>query len=70
MRVGVPVNGYAGPCPPAGDAAHRYVFTVYAIPMVSLTPQGLTAAATGGLIGFVTRATATAKATFTATYRR
>lgn len=23
--------GYSGPCPPHGDKAHRYVFTVYAI---------------------------------------
>lgn len=23
--------GYAGPCPPEGDAPHRYVFTLYAI---------------------------------------
>jgi hypothetical protein len=32
--------------------------------------QGLSAAAPGGLIGFVSRATASAKATFTATYGR
>lgn len=24
-------TGYAGPCPPAGDSPHRYVFTVYAL---------------------------------------
>ena len=64
-------NAYAGPCPPAGDAPHHYIFTLYAIPMPSLaTAQGLAAAAPGGLIGFVSRATATAKATFTATYGR
>jgi Raf kinase inhibitor-like YbhB/YbcL family protein len=63
-------SAYAGPCPPAGDPPHHYVFTLYAIPMTSLTAQGLSAAAPGGLVGFVARATATAKATFTATYAR
>lgn len=64
-------NGYAGPCPPMGDPAHHYIFTLYAIPLASLaSAQMLTAAAPGGLIGFVARATATAKATFTATYGR
>jgi Raf kinase inhibitor-like YbhB/YbcL family protein len=24
-------NGYDGPCPPKGDTAHRYVFTLYAL---------------------------------------
>jgi Raf kinase inhibitor-like YbhB/YbcL family protein len=24
-------NGYGGPCPPPGNRAHRYVFTVYAV---------------------------------------
>jgi len=43
---------------------------LYAIPMKSLTTQGLSAAAPGGLLGFATRSTAIAKATFTATYRR
>jgi Raf kinase inhibitor-like YbhB/YbcL family protein len=64
-------TGYAGPCPPMGDPAHHYLFTLYAIPMASLaTSQGLTAAAPGGLIGFVAHATATAKASFTAMYGR
>lgn len=60
-------NAYAGPCPPAGDPPHRYVFTLYAMPAATL---GVPAAAPGGLIGFSTRAGATAKATFTATYGR
>jgi len=60
-------NAYAGPCPPVGDPAHRYIFTLYAMPAATL---GFTATAPGGLVGFATRAGATAKATFTATYGR
>jgi Raf kinase inhibitor-like YbhB/YbcL family protein len=60
-------NAYAGPCPPAGDPPHHYIFTLYALPAATI---GATATATGGLVGFSARATATAKATFTATYGR
>jgi Raf kinase inhibitor-like YbhB/YbcL family protein len=64
-------NGYAGPCPPQGDSPHHYNFTIYAIQVASLaTAAGLSAAAPGGFVGFATRATATAKASFTATYGR
>lgn len=64
-------SAYAGPCPPAGDPAHRYVFTLYSFNIPSLaTAAGLTATSTGGLIGFNVRAMATAKATFTAMYGR
>ena len=28
--------GYGGPCPPAGDAPHRYVFTVHALDVATL----------------------------------
>jgi len=34
-------RGYGGPCPPAGDAPHRYVFLVYAL----RSPLGLDAGA-------------------------
>ncbi len=33
--------GYGGPCPPPGDAPHRYVFTLYALTTASLSlPEG------------------------------
>ena len=39
-------TGYIGPCPPAGDAAHHYVFTLYALDVESLNlPEGATGAA-------------------------
>ena len=28
---GFGVHGWGGPCPPQGDAPHRYVFTLYAL---------------------------------------
>jgi Raf kinase inhibitor-like YbhB/YbcL family protein len=28
--------GYKGPCPPCGDHPHRYVFTLYALELLSL----------------------------------
>jgi Raf kinase inhibitor-like YbhB/YbcL family protein len=36
-------SGYRGPCPPSGDAPHRYVFTVYALGPVG--SEGLSAGA-------------------------
>jgi Raf kinase inhibitor-like YbhB/YbcL family protein len=67
-------NAYGGPCPPVGDPAHHYHFTVYAMPEADLTAEGLGAAATGGFVGFVTRASPTgralAKAELVATYGR
>jgi Raf kinase inhibitor-like YbhB/YbcL family protein len=37
-------TGYTGPCPPAGDQPHRYVFTMYALS--SARTGGVTAGAT------------------------
>src|SRR5207253_2432949 len=42
-------NGYGGPCPPAGDPAHRYTFTVYALKVADL---GLDTTAPGALVSF------------------
>jgi Raf kinase inhibitor-like YbhB/YbcL family protein len=41
--------GYGGPCPPAGDKPHRYIFTLYALDVATL---GATANASAALIGF------------------
>jgi Raf kinase inhibitor-like YbhB/YbcL family protein len=32
---------YSGPCPPPGDAAHRYRFTLYALDVASLDLSGI-----------------------------
>jgi len=39
-------TGYSGPCPPRGDNAHRYVFTIYALKVEHLgVPDGAKPAA-------------------------
>jgi Raf kinase inhibitor-like YbhB/YbcL family protein len=62
-------SAYAGPCPPVGDAAHHYTFTLYAMPAADLTP-GLSPGSTGGLVGFMVNGAALAKATLSGTFAR
>ena len=59
--------GYGGPCPPAGDRPHRYVFTLYALSAekVDLQPN-----ATQALAGFTINASKVATASFTAMFGR
>lgn len=70
------VNGnYGGPCPPAGDAPHRYVFTLYALSVDQVeVAGGIPKSGTAGLHSFVmNKGVGTAllgKASFTATYGR
>jgi Raf kinase inhibitor-like YbhB/YbcL family protein len=59
--------GYGGPCPPKGDKAHRYIFTVYALNTDKLD---LPAGATAAYVGFNLHAHQLAKATLTALYGR
>jgi Raf kinase inhibitor-like YbhB/YbcL family protein len=59
--------GYGGPCPPAGDAPHRYVFTVHALKVARLD---LPANATAAFVGFNLNANRLASASFTARYGR
>ena len=60
-------TGYGGPCPPAGDKPHRYIFTVFALKVdkLDVDPQ-----ATAAMVGFMTRANSLGLATFTARHGR
>ena len=46
-------TAYAGPCPPKGDSAHRYVFTVYALDVESI--EGADETSTGATLIFLMR---------------
>lgn len=59
--------GYGGPCPPAGDKPHRYIFTLYALKTAKLD---VPASATAAYVGFNIHANAIGKTTFTALYGR
>jgi Raf kinase inhibitor-like YbhB/YbcL family protein len=69
-------NGnYGGPCPPAGDPPHRYVFTLYALGVDDVqVAGGVPLTGTAGLYSFVLNkgigAGLLAKTSFTATYGR
>jgi Raf kinase inhibitor-like YbhB/YbcL family protein len=69
-------NGnYGGPCPPAGDPPHRYIFTLYALSVDDLqVAAGVPRTGTAGLYSFaLNKGIGTAflqKTTFTATYGR
>lgn len=59
--------GYGGPCPPAGDKPHHYIFTVYALNTDKLD---IPANATAAYVGFNIHAHLLGKATLTALYGR
>ena len=60
-------TGWGGPCPPKGNKAHRYNFTVYALKVEKLE---LPANPTASLTGFMVNANSLGKASFTARYGR
>lgn len=69
-------NGnYGGPCPPAGEADHRYEFTLYALSVEHVAQAaGIPVSGTPALYGFVLNRglgkAVLGKASFTATYGR
>lgn len=69
-------NGnYGGPCPPAGDQPHRYVFTIYALavddlPVAASVPRTGTAALYSFALNKGVGNALLGKASFTAEYSR
>ncbi len=61
------VTGFGGACPPQGDSAHQYVFTVYALKVDRLELDGN---AMPALVGFMLNRNALAKASLIAYYAR
>ncbi len=59
--------GYGGPCPPAGDHPHRYLFTVFAVGSETLQATADTSAA---VIGFQLHFNTLAKAAIMGLYMR
>ena len=59
--------GYGGACPPKGDKAHRYQFTVFALDVEKLP---LKASAPGAMVGFFLNQHVLGKATLTASFSR
>jgi Raf kinase inhibitor-like YbhB/YbcL family protein len=59
--------GFGGPCPPAGDKPHRYIFTVHALKLEKLP---LEPSASGAMIGFFLGQNTIAKASVTGIYGR
>jgi len=59
--------GFGGACPPVGDKAHRYIFTVYALSVAKLDLDSKTNPA---MVGFTLNGNALAKASLVAYYKR
>ncbi len=59
--------GYGGPCPPAGDKPHRYMFTLHALKVDKLDVD---AQSSGALVGFNVHSAEIGRATFIAHYGR
>jgi Raf kinase inhibitor-like YbhB/YbcL family protein len=59
--------GYGGPCPPAGDKPHHYIFTLHALDVAKID---VPANATAAYVGFNLHAHSIGHATLTAVYGR
>lgn len=59
--------GFGGACPPEGDKAHAYRFTVWALDVDQLPVDS---SASGALVGFLLNSHVLAKAQLTVTYQR
>lgn len=59
--------GFGGACPPQGDKAHRYIFTVYAL---SIAKANLDEKTSPAMVGFVLNSNTIAKASLISYYRR
>jgi phosphatidylethanolamine-binding protein (PEBP) family uncharacterized protein len=65
IRTDFGTPGYGGPCPSAGDHPHRYLFTVLAVGVDSVSATADTSAAVIGFqLNFNTLAKATIKGLF------
>ncbi len=58
--------GWGGPCPPLGDKAHRYNFTLYALNVEHLDVAG----ASPSLVGYMVNGNTLAKTTLTGMFGR
>lgn len=65
IRTDYGTAGWGGPCPPQGDKAHRYVFTLHALKVEKLA---VPAEATAALAGYVVNANSLGTASFTGTF--
>lgn len=59
-------NGFGGACPPPGDGAHRYQFTIHALSKELELPKNPSAA----LVGYMVNAHSLASSTIEALYKR
>jgi len=66
-RTDFGVTGYGGPCPPAGDKPHHYLFTLYALDVPTL---GVDSNGSAALVGFNLHFHTLAKTTLTGLYSR
>lgn len=60
------ITGFGGACPPQGHGAHRYHFTIYALPKALDLPKN----PSGALVGYMVKANALASTTLQALYKR